>query len=351
MAERGSIAYDNASHLLMVPDLLGFFLTGERRVELTNASTTQLVDTRSGTLAVEVFRALGLRHDFFSPLSPPGHPVGPVLSQVASSVGLTSPVEVLSVASHDTASAVLAVPAVDDDFAYLVSGTWSLVGLELDHAVVTDESRVANFSNELGIDGTVTFLRNVMGHWMLQECRRRWAGTDGSPDMGELMAQARQCAPFRSVVGTDRPEFATPGDMPERVRAACAESGEPVPETRGEVARCTVDSMALAIANALADALRCARRQVRVLHVVGGGVANDLLLELVAACTGMIVVAGPVEASAVGNLLVQLRAAGRVGDRQDMRDLVARSFPLRVIEPDAALQRRATAAAGRLAAA
>jgi rhamnulokinase len=349
LAARGSVAYEEAAHLLMVPDLLAYFLTGQRRFELTNASTTQLVDARTGDLVGSLFADLGLRRDLFLLPSPPGQVTGPVLSQVAQSAGIGSPLEVVSVASHDTASAVLAVPAPTDHFAYVVSGTWSLVGLELESAVITNESREANFSNELGVDGTVRFLRNVMGHWMLQECHRFWASRGRATPMSELLAQAARCPPFRSLVATESPEFARPGDMATRARAWCAATGQPVPEGDAQLVRAIVDSMALAIADAVDDAQRCAQRQVQVVHVVGGGVSNDLLLSLVAAATGLDVVAGPVEASAVGNLLMQQRAAGQVGHRSEMRALVANSFPLKTVRPDVELGRLAQQARRRLA--
>jgi rhamnulokinase len=348
LAEREGAAYGVASRLLMVPDLLVYFLTGEPRFERTNASTTQLVDVRTGRLSESMLSSLGLRVDLFAPAVEPGEMVGPVLAEVAATTEISSPVSVVAVASHDTASAVLAVPAAVDDFAYVVSGTWSLVGLELDRPVIDESSRKANFSNELGLDGTVRFLRNAMGHWMLQECERTWARSGRPRRTSDLLADAAGVPAFRSLVDTGDPEFAQPGDMPARVRAATARSGEPVPQSDAELVRCLVDSMALAIAETVEEAQRCARRSVGVVHVVGGGAANELLLGLIAATTGLEVVAGPVEASAIGNLLVQLRAAGRVGDRSRMRSLVANSFPLKRFVPDPALRQPAVEARRRL---
>ena len=348
MADRGTAAYGAASQLLLVPDLLAYFLTGERRFERTNASTTQLVDVRTSELVEWVLPLLGLRRDLFAPAVQPGELIGPVLAEVAASVEMASPVSVVAVASHDTASAVLAAPARVDDFAYVVSGTWSLVGLELERPVIDEASRQANFSNELGVDGTVRFLRNVMGHWMLQECERTWALSGQPHSIGPLLEEASRQPAFRSLVDTGGPDFARPGNMPALVREACARSGQPVPGSDAELVRCIVDSMALAIAGTLEEALGLARHSVSVVHVVGGGVANELLLGLIAAATGLEVVAGPVEASAIGNLLVQLRAAGQIGDRRDMRALVSRSFPTKRYQPDPALGRAARAAQGRL---
>jgi rhamnulokinase len=337
VAERESPAYAVASDLLMVPDLLAYLLTGERRFERTVASTTQLVDSRSGQLVDWLLPLLGLRQDLFPPTIEPGEPYGPVLPSVADSFGMSHPPSVVAVASHDTASAVLAVPAEAEDFAYVSSGTWSLVGLELDAPVITAASRKANFSNELGYGGTVRFLTNVMGYWMIQECERTWTRLGRSVTVTDLFGQAEACEPFRSVVDTSDPVFVVPGDMPGRIRAACANDGEPVPESDAELVRCVLDSMALAVCSALEEAQQCAGKRAEVLHVVGGGSANRLFLSLLAAAGELDVVAGPVEATAIGNLLVQLHAAGRVGDLAEMRKLVAQSFPLTRVHPDPAL--------------
>jgi rhamnulokinase len=349
LSERDSAAYAAASQLLLVPDLLVYFLTGERRFERTNASTTQVVDVRTGTVVEAMLSSLGLRTDLFAPPVSPGEIVGPLLEAVGASTKIASPVSVVAVASHDTASAVVAVPALVDDFAYVASGTWSLVGLELDHPVIDEESRRANFSNEVGLDDTVRFLRNVMGHWLLQECERTWAGSEHAKSTGQLLAEAAQVPAFGSLLDTTDPVFVPPGDMPARIRLALAKSGEPVPQSDAELVRCIVDSMALVIAEALEEAQRCAGRSVRVVHVVGGGAANDLLLALIAAATGLEVVAGPIEASAIGNILVQLRAAGQISDRAEMRAVVSRSFELKRFVPDPGLRQPAAAARRRLA--
>jgi rhamnulokinase len=347
MAERDSTAYRAASHLLMVPDLLAYLLTGQRRLERTIASTTQLVDARTGAFVEWLFPVLGLRRDMFGTSIEAGEPYGDMLAVVAGSVGITTPPSVMAVASHDTASAVLAVPAVTDNFAYVSSGTWSLVGLELAAPVITEASRKANFSNELGYGGTVRFLKNVMGYWMIQESERAWARQGRPVRLAEVFGEAEACPPFRSLVDTTEPVFAAPGDMPGRVREACAAAGEPVPESEAELVRCVLDSVALAVCSTLEEAQRCAGKHVSVLHVVGGGSANRLFLSLLAACSGLPVVAGPTEATAIGNLLVQLRGAGKVADHAEMRQLVARSFPIVHVSPDPDLARAARQARRR----
>ncbi|HTV11688.1 MAG TPA: rhamnulokinase family protein [Acidimicrobiales bacterium] len=347
LVERSSAAYSVASHLLLVPDLLAYLLTGERRFERTNASTTQLVDSRTGQLVDWLFPLLDIRRDLFPSPVQPGEIYGPALGAVVSTVGIPFPPTVVAVASHDTASAVLAVPASTVNFAYVVSGTWSLVGLELEAPLISDATRAANFSNELGYANTVRFLKNVMGFWMLQECERSWALEGDPANVVELLPAVEGCTPFRSLVDTADAAFAVPGDMPARIREACARRGEPVPATRAEMVRCVLDSMALAIADALAEAQACSARVVEVLHVVGGGSSNRCLLSLLAAVTGLDVVAGPAEASAIGNLLVQFQAAGLIAGREEMRALVGRSFPLVLAHPDPALARAAAGARAR----
>ncbi len=344
LAERKSDAYHIASRLLLIPDLFGFFLTGEEWCERTNASTTQLVDARTGEFSRWLLSDLGLREDLFAPLVDAGREVGGVLPKVAKSVGMEHEPSVVTVASHDTASAVLATPPY---CAYVVSGTWSLVGFELDAPIINEEARLANFSNERGVGGTIRFLKNVMGHWMLQQCDERWTEEGERLGLSTMLGMARPCAPFRSIVDTFDPSFGTPGDMPGRVRDACRRTGEPVPESDGELVRCILDSMALAIAATLEEAQRLAHRIPRTVHVVGGGAANELLLSLIASISGLEVWAGPVEASAIGNLLVQLEARRQVQGREAMDDLVKRSFsPLRVL-PDPRLARAAEEARRR----
>jgi rhamnulokinase len=349
LAEAGGAAYKLAATLLLVPDLIGYFLTGERRFERTNASTTQLVDARTGRISDRAVDSLGLRRELFAPPIGPGEVLGPVLPEVAAGAGIQERATVVAVASHDTASAVLAVPARSADFAYVASGTWSLVGLELEAPVITEESRRANFSNELGVDGTVRFLRNTMGHWVLQECERAWAAEGRGQPVAELVARAAGEEAFRSVVDLSAQIFAKPGlDMASRVRSECAATGEPVPGSDEALVRCIVDSMALAAAETLEEAARLASRDVGVVHVVGGGSANQLYLDDLAAATGLPVVAGPVEASAIGNLLMSLRASGQAGDRGQMRAIVASSFPTKRVLADVALARKAQEARRRL---
>jgi len=349
LAERESAGFGAASRLLMVPDLFAYMLSGQARLERTIASTTQLVDARTGQLVDWLLARLGVRRDLFAPPIEPGEQYGPVLPAVAASVGMARPAIVAAVGCHDTASAVLAAPLENEGTAWVSSGTWSLVGLELDAPVISPASRQANFSNELGFGRSVRFLKNVMGHWMVQECERCWALEGNDVRLVDLLAQAEACPPFRSLVDTEDPVFAVPGDMPARIRQACDRGGEPVPETEAELVRCILDSMALAICAVLEQAEACAGKRIRGLHVVGGGSANYLLLSLLASASGLPVAAGPTEASAIGNLLAQLHARGLVGDQAEMRRIVARSFPAMHVTPHPELARAAQKAKARLA--
>ncbi|MFF3346237.1 rhamnulokinase family protein [Streptomyces sp. NPDC002779] len=330
MAARGTDQLARARRLLLIPDLLTYWLTGEQGTELTNASTTQLIDPRTRRWATDVAARLGVDLDLFAPLRQPGEPAGLLRPEVLDDTGLTGPVPVTAVGSHDTASAVAAVPAgAGEHFAYICTGTWSLAGLELDAPVLTEESRAANFTNELGLDGTVRYLRNIMGLWLLQECLRVW----DEPDLGGLLLRAAKAPALRSVVDAGDAAFLAPGRMPQRIAEACRASGQPAPESPAEVTRCILDSLALAHRRAVADAQRLADRPVDVVYVVGGGTRNALLCQLTADACGLPVVAGPTEAAALGNVLVQARPHGLVRDLMDGRQLLTRTQPLTRYEP------------------
>jgi rhamnulokinase len=319
---------DGARTLLMIPDLLAYWLTGVAGAELTNASATGLFDVRARTWAWPLIEKLGLPAGLFPAIREPGEVIGPLLPEVAAETGLAG-VPVVAVGSHDTASAVAAVPALGEDFAYISCGTWSLVGVELPGPVVSEAGLAANFTNEAGIDGTVRYLRNVMGLWLLSESLRTW----GSPPLPPLLAEAAREPAFRSLVDPDAPEFLPPGDMPARIAAYCRTSGQPVPETPAQTVRCVIDSLALGHRAAVRQAARLSGRDLRVVHLVGGGSQNELLCQATADACGLPVIAGPVEATALGNILVQARASGVVKDRTEMRALVARTQPLRRYEP------------------
>ena len=312
----------NATHALLIPDLFAYWLTGEIGSELTNASTTGLLDVRAREWANGLFGRLGLRHDLFPDVREPGTVLGELLPHVAGECGIDRAVVSL-VGSHDTASAVVGVPARHDRFAYISCGTWSLVGVEIGSPVTSDEARAANFSNELGVDGTVRFLRNVMGLWLLQECVRTWERDGSAVDLPRLLAEAAQVPGGRSIVDPDRPVFLSPGDMPSRLRAECRRIDQPEPETPAQLTRCILDSLAAAYRRVVHQAAALSGASVEVVHLVGGGAQNTLLCQLAADACELPVVAGPVEAAAYGNILVQARTAGVVrGGLVEMRELL-----------------------------
>lgn len=307
-----------ARRLLMIPDLLAYWLTGEQGAEITNASTTQLLDVRTRTWATALIEKIGVDPALFPPLREPGTVIGPT--------GDGTPV--IAVGSHDTASAVMGVPAANERFAYISCGTWSLVGVELDRPVLTEASRKANFTNELGVDGTVRYLRNVMGLWLLQECVREWGA-----DTAELLAAAAKL-PKGAVIDPDEPVFLPPGGMPARIVDACRRTDQPVPADPPAIVRCIVDSLAAAHRRAIIEAQELSGREVDVVHIVGGGARNSLLCQLTADACGLPVLAGPVEATALGNVLVQARALGAVGgDLAQLRTLIRSSEQMVRYEP------------------
>jgi rhamnulokinase len=323
-----------AATLLLIPDLMTYWLTGVVGAELTNASTTQLFDPHAGRWATDLMERFGIRADLFPAIRPPGTLVGDVLDEVTAATGLPAPVRVVAVGSHDTASAVVAVPAAGDRFAYISCGTWSLVGVELDRPVSTEDSRAANFTNEVGVDGTIRYLRNVMGLWLLQECQRTWREAGDAADLETLLAAAAARPEFRSVIDPDAAALLPPGDMPARIGEACRRLDQPVPADPPGMVRCVLDSLALAHRRALLDAQRLSGRAVDVVHIVGGGARNELLCQLTADACGLPVVAGPVEAGALGNALVQARALGAVGpDLDALRSVVRATQPIRRYEP------------------
>jgi rhamnulokinase len=336
-AASGDAELSLARGALLIPDLLGYWLTGERVWELTNASTTGLVDARTRTWAEECLDVLegpfGVPvRGLTSRLVEPGTVVGPLRRR--ESVGAAAGAPLVAVGSHDTASAVAAVPAATPNFAYVSCGTWSLVGVELDAPVRTEESRAANFTNELGVDGTVRYLRNVMGLWVLQESLRTWRERGREVDLPDLLRRAAAVPALSCVVDVDDPRFLPPGDMPARVAELAAETGQRPPSGDAELARCVIDSLALAYRRAVRQAAELSGRDVDVVHVVGGGANNTLLCQLTADATGLPVVAGPTEGAAIGNLLVQARAVGAVdGDLAALRRIVAASTETRRYEP------------------
>ncbi|HYI58784.1 MAG TPA: rhamnulokinase family protein [Microlunatus sp.] len=333
-AEQRGDLWPRVEHAVLLPDLLAYWLTGELRTEITNASTTGLLDARSRSWSAEAFDAISLRHDLFPPLIEPGETVGAITTEIAERTGLPASTAVVAVGSHDTASAVVAVPAADRDVAYVSSGTWSLVGVELDQPVITDDSRAANFTNEGGVDARVRFLRNVGGLWLLQESLRKWSADGLDTDLPTLLAGAAEQPAGGPVIDVDDDAFIAPDDMPARIQQACRASGQSVPRDQAAIVRCIMDSLAEAYARTVAQAEQLTGRTVRIIHVVGGGSQNDLLCRLTAERAGRPVLAGPAEATALGNVIVQARTAGAVeGVLENLRAGLRNQLALRRYEP------------------
>ena len=319
---------------LLIPDLIAFLLTGRRRTEAPNASTTGLFDAVAGEWATEFLTVLELPPNLFPPLIRPGETIGSLLPAIAATTALPEATLVVAVGSHDTASAVAAVPAETEDFAYISSGTWSLVGVELRHPVLTEASGLANFTNERGVDGTIRYLRNAGGLWLLSECQRTWAAQGLAVSLTELLDGAAALPAGGPLINADDPAFTAPDNMPARIREAAHRAGAVLPDEPAAIVRCILDSLAAGYARTIRDAGRLAGRTVGVVHIVGGGSQNRLLCQLTADATGKPVIAGPVEATALGNVLVQARAAGELsGGLAELRKIVAGGTALERYEP------------------
>ena len=328
-AARDTAQLADAQTMLMIPDLIGYWLTGEIGAELTNASTTQLFDLHTEEWAYDLIDDLKLPRRIFPALRAPGTTVG----ELSVDVGLAAGIPVTAVGSHDTASAVVAVPATNSHFGYISCGTWSLVGVELDRPVVSPAGQAANFTNERGVDETIRYLRNVMGLWLLQESLRTWHDRGLTIELRDLLDEAAKEPAFAAVVDPNATEFLPPGDMPRRIAEYCRRTGQRPPETPAHITRCIMDSLALGHRSAIRRAAELSGRDIETVHIVGGGARNALLCQLTADACGLPVVAGPVEATAIGNVLVQARALGLVGDLPDMRRLVATTQQVRRFDP------------------
>jgi rhamnulokinase len=335
MAERSGPDLPHATQALLFPDLLNHWLTGVATCELTNASTTGLLNPTTRAFDYGLMATLGIDPALFADLCEPGTPLGPLLPSLAAELGADASTLVTSVASHDTASAVVAVPASVDNFAFLSCGTWSILGLELMEPILTRESLEAGFSNELGVDGTVRYVRNMAGLWLLQECMRAWSADGTGIGISDLIAHAALAPRLRTVVNPYSPRFVEPGDMPSRLVAEARRVGEPVPQSPGEMARCIFDSLALAFRLQLRAAMSLTGREVDVLHIVGGGARNELLCQLTADACRRTVMAGPSEASSVGNALVQGRVLVMPGaSLAELRAFLRGHVALRTYQPE-----------------
>ena len=329
----GNAALKAANRILFVPDALSYLLTGNQVCEYTILSTSQFLNPRSKQIDGKLLEVAGVRKELFPEVVMPGHVVGLLSDEICASTGLGK-VPVVAVAGHDTGSAVAAVPAEDEHFAYLSSGTWSLMGIETREPIITEESFAMNFTNEGGVEGTTRFLKNITGMWLLEQCRAVWkaAGKDYSyPQIVEMTAQAE---PFAALIDPDDPRFAAPTDMVAAIRAYCRDTHQPEPADDAAVMRCIFDSLALKYREVFDKLRRLAPFPLRTLHVIGGGAQNELLNRMTASAVGVPVVAGPSEATAIGNIMVQAKALGLASTLQEMRRMTAASITTRRFEPE-----------------
>lgn len=325
---------DYADKMLFIPDLLGYFLTGEMATEYTIASTGALLDAKTKKYAAELFEKLGIPRSLFTDIVNPGHTLGALLPQVIEETGKTD-AKVVKIASHDTASAVLAVPTKAESFIYISSGTWSLMGTELRSPIISNEASDLGFTNEGGAESTIRYLKNIMGLWLIQESRRQWKREGKEYSFGDLGKLALEATPRRSFINPDDKLFAPPGNMPGRIAEYCKKTGQPVPETVGETVRCILDSLALKYRNTALSIARFMPEKPSAIHVVGGGCQDKLLCKLTADACGLPVYAGPVEATAIGNISMQAIAAGELANVAQARELISRSIEMETFEPTA----------------
>lgn len=320
------------SHLLFMPDLFNYFLTGAIAAERTIASTSQFYDPARKQFATDMLRKLGIHAGFLPPLIEPGRELAPLLPRLAESAGLKNDAMVYTTGSHDTASAVAAVPATGTDWCYISSGTWSLMGVELDYPVINEASLKANFTNEVGVANKIRLLKNIPGLWVLQECRRAWELEGKSFTYAELMDQAANARHCETILDLD--QFISPGNHPARIVQHCRDTNQEIPEGVGCVARVILNSLAVRYKKVLETLESLAGKQINVIHIVGGGSRNTLLNQLAANVTGRRVIAGPAEATAAGNALVQAMGAGEIDSLEELRAVVRQSFEVEEFRPE-----------------
>lgn len=324
---------DNAKNILMMPDLLAYMLTGEVGCEYTIASTGGYLDARCRKVSEEVLEAAGIAPELFAPVITAGTVRGQILRSICSECGMDD-TSIVTAASHDTASAVLAVPASEKDFLFLSSGTWSIMGVETDAPVISKESFAGGFSNEGGAFGDVTLIRNIMGLWLEQESRRQWKREGRTYSFDDLSRAAEASEPCRSIIVPDDQVFSPAGDMPGRIADYCRRTGQRVPETHGEIVRCIFDSLALCYRHTAEKLESLSGKKYPKIYVVGGGTKEKLLSQITADCTGKVVAAGSAEATAFGNIAIQALASGEIGNAAELKEILANADEVQTFEPN-----------------
>ena len=332
MVQADSPALEIARTFLTIPDLFNYWLTGQKVCEFTNATTTQCYNPRDRTWARPLLKQLGIPDTIFPEIIQPGTTLGPLIAPVVEEVGAAN-LSVIAPACHDTGSAVAAVPAQGHNFAWISSGTWSIIGVDVPEAVINEQALAANLTNEGGVANTFRLSKNVMGLWLVQECRRAWTNQDKAFSYDELTQLAGQAAPLQAIIDPDNNDFLKPGNMPARIQAACRQSGQPPPDSEGAIIRCVLESLALKYRWVLEQLEKILERRLDTIHIVGGGTQNHLLNQFTADATGRQVIIGPVEATSIGNILLQAVSLGYVGSLSEGRELVKRSFAVNTYEP------------------
>ncbi len=331
-AEEGSVAYRHAKRILFMPDLLSYLLTRGKVCEYTVASTSGLMDQKTQRLETSLLSAVGLSQDHFADMVQPGEVVGKLRFGIAKETGLGE-VPVVAVAGHDTASAIVAVPAEDEHFAYLSSGTWSLMGIETPEPIINEQSARLNFTNEGGIEGTTRFLKNITGMWLVEQCRKKWQAQGRDYTYAEMTEMAQSAKAYAGRINPDDLRFANPADMETEIQTALAEQGFAAPANDAEMLSCVYHSLAERYKEVLDMLQELAPFKIEKLHIIGGGSANALLNQWTADAIGMPVIAGPTEATAIGNLMMQAKAAGLVADRWEMRRKIAETVQVKQYLP------------------
>lgn len=321
-----------ADAVLLMPDLFHYLLSGKMCSELSIASTTQLMDARTRQWSQQVLESFGLNPALFRPIVPAGTVIGPVSSDLREELGLPE-MQVIAASGHDTQCAIAAVPAQERDFVFLSCGTWSLFGTELDAPLIDGNSRRLDITNECGFAGRTSFLKNIIGLWLIQESRRQWMRENKTYSFGQLEEMAAQCQPFACFIDPDDPVFTPSGDIPGRIREYCRRTGQHVPQSEGEIARCINESLAFKYRHALEEISACTGKKYPALYMIGGGTKSEQLCAFTASACGFPVVAGPAEATVLGNAAIQLYALGAVGGPEEIRQIVCRSEPVKTYDP------------------
>lgn len=330
--EHGNPALEQAEDLLFMPDIIGYWLTGNKTQERSIASTSQLYNPKLGDWDYPLIESLGLPRKLFKGISDPGSELGALSASVTEHTGLGD-VKVITVAGHDTGSAVAAVPSKAETPAYLSSGTWSLMGLELNEPVINEQSYADDFTNEVGVNGTIRYLKNICGLWLIQECKRHWQAQGEDLPYHRMASLAAEAEPFRSLIDPDDPRFAKASDMPEKIQAYCEEKEQAVPKTKGEIIRTVYESLALRYAEVWEKLMTYTETPPRSLHIVGGGCQDKLLNQFAANAIGVTVKASPVEATGLGNILAQMLADGAIKSIEEGREIVVNSSIVETFEP------------------